>query len=237
MKTDEFSSVSNVGGADTPASTRPSARVRLPRRVRERQMIEAATEVFGQYGYHSASMDQIAERVGISKPMVYAYFDSKEGLYATCLTRAGEDLVEQVRTSSDPSAGPEQAMWKGFLAFFEFVRQRPSDWKIVRQEFFYVVPVFTEIVQEIHNNLRSVIEELSTTASKETPADPFADPERRAASAYAILGAASALANRWLESGSDTPPEEPCSQLMNFFWVGYSELATGNFWSGQNVSD
>jgi AcrR family transcriptional regulator len=237
MKTDEFASVSNVGGADTPNTARPTARVRLPRRVRERQMIEAATDVFGALGYHNASMDQIAEKVGISKPMVYAYFDSKEGLYAACLARAGEDLVDRVHSSFDAGFGPDKALWEGFMAFFEFVRERPSDWKIVRQEFFYDVPAFTEIVQNVHDNLRSVIEELSAIASKETPGDPFADPERRAASAYAILGAGSALANRWLEDGAGTAPEVPCTQLMNFFWLGYSDLAAGNVWSAESLSN
>ncbi len=46
---------------------------RLPRAVRERQMLDSAVRVFSRRGYHAASMDEIAEDAGISKPMVYAY--------------------------------------------------------------------------------------------------------------------------------------------------------------------
>ncbi len=47
-------------------------------------MLRAAAQVFGERGYHRASMDEIAARAGITKPMLYSYFDSKEGLFAAC---------------------------------------------------------------------------------------------------------------------------------------------------------
>ena len=53
----------------------------MPRPVRERQMLEAAERAFADRGFHAASVDAIAEASGITKPMVYAYFGSKEGLY------------------------------------------------------------------------------------------------------------------------------------------------------------
>lgn len=61
-----------------------AARTRMPRHARERQMIEAAIESFGIQGFHGASMDQIAVDAGISKPMLYAYFDSAYPLRSGC---------------------------------------------------------------------------------------------------------------------------------------------------------
>ncbi|MGH2907327.1 MAG: TetR/AcrR family transcriptional regulator [Solirubrobacterales bacterium] len=203
--------------------------------MREHQMLEAATKVFAQSGYHNTSMDQVAEQVGISKPMIYSYFDSKEGLYRACLERAGAELVEHVRASFKPDFKPDRALWEGFIAFFAFLRDRPSDWQLVRNESIKDVPALSENIENVHNNLRALIGDLSMIVSKETPGDPFADDDRRAAASFALLGAASALGSRWLDEGATSSPEEPCTQLMNFFWLGYNDLAAGKLWTSDEL--
>jgi len=232
MKTDEFASLSGI----QKAKNESSARARLPRPVRERQMLEAATHVFAQSGYHNTSMDQVAEQVGISKPMIYSYFDSKEGLYKACLDRSGADLVERVRASVRPDFSAERALWEGFIAFFEFLRERTADWHLVRNESVKDVPALTENIEQVHDNLRGLIGDLSMIISKATPGDPFADEDRREAASFALLGAASALGNRWLDDGATTPPEDPCTQLMNFFWLGYNDLAAGRLWTSAELA-
>lgn len=208
-----------------------SARARLPRQVREQQMIDAATVIFSRHGYYSASMDQIAEEVGISKPMLYAYFDSKERLYSECVQLAGNEVIEAVNASFDPNNGPEKTLWNGFFAYFEFVRANPAKWQLVRNEALSDVNPFKEVTAQTHQQLRAVIEELSRVTSKETVGDPFADPELRRAAAFAMYGAATAMANRWLDSDCTTTPAEFSTQLMNFFWLGFNDLAEGSVWS------
>lgn len=207
-----------------------AARARLPRPVREQQMLEAASGLFGEHGYHAVSMDQIADVVGISKPMLYAYFDSKEGLCVACLKRAGSDAINAISASYQPGLTPEQSLWSGFLAFFEFVRREPSSWRLIRSQASYDVGIFQEMVAEIHSDLLSVIQELEKTASRETAGDPFADDEMRVAGSHALFGAASSLADRWLESGCESPAEDSANQLMNFFWVGMRAMADGESW-------
>src|SRR5262249_4721855 len=153
-------------------SNQASARARLPRPVRERQMLEAATTVFAESGYHNTSMDQIADQVGISKPMIYAYFDSKEGLYRGCVEPSGTKVIDAVRASFDESYPPERALWEGFLTFFGFIRENPTDWELIRNESVKDVPALTGIIEQVHANLRALIGELSRIASKETPGDP-----------------------------------------------------------------
>lgn len=208
-----------------------AARARLPRPVREQQMLDAATETFGKHGYHGSSMDQIAEAVGISKPMLYAYFDSKEGLYSACIERAGGEVIEAVRASYEPDKSPEQVLWAGFVAFFEFVREHPSKWQLVRTESAPANGPFEEIVSTTYAEFRMVIEELARLSSSVTPGDPFADEEMRSAAAYAMLGAATSLANRWLDTDCKTTPDEFSTQLMNFFWLGFNDMAVGDIWS------
>lgn len=218
---------------DTPptAAEAPRRRVRLPRATREQQMIDVATEVFGGHGYHATSMDQIAYEARISKPMLYAYFDSKEGLYAACMRRAGERLLDKVAESYAEDRTAERHLWDGFLAFFDFIGKHAAAWRLVCGQSFYETSAFEEISDGVHANLRAVIEDLFARASRDTPGDPFADPHRRAAVAHAMLGAAESLGAWWCESHDDLPPEVPCRELMNFFWLGIDNLSEGRVWS------
>src|SRR6266540_4411754 len=89
---------------------------RLPRSVRVQQMLEAAVVVFSGSGYHAASMDEIAERAGISKPMVYAYLGTKEELFIACLHREGTRLIEAIASSAGDHLSPDVQFWRGFRA-------------------------------------------------------------------------------------------------------------------------
>src|SRR5689334_22853361 len=101
----------------TSAATKQ--RRRVPRAIRESQMLEVARTTFGARGYHAVSMDEIAEAVGISKPMLYAYFGSKEGLFLACAREAADGLHEQVRAAATEQATPELRLWHGLLAVFD----------------------------------------------------------------------------------------------------------------------
>jgi len=77
---------------------------RLPREIREQQVLDAAVRVFSQHGFHTASMDEIAEVAGVSKPMVYAYLGTKEELFIACLRREAARLED--RLSGPRLVGP-----------------------------------------------------------------------------------------------------------------------------------
>jgi AcrR family transcriptional regulator len=226
MKSQRISPATEIDESTTGAA----ARARIPRPVREQQMLAAASTLFGNHGYHGVSMDQIAETVGVSKPMLYAYFDSKEGLCAACLRRAGSDAINAIGTSYEVGHTLEQALWSGFLAFFEFVRRDTESWRLIRSQASYDVGVFQEMVGEIRNELLAAIQELERIASRETAGDPFADERTRVAASSALLGAASALADRWMLDGFDSPAEDCASELMNFFWIGIRSMADGEVW-------
>lgn len=224
--TTETPDATRAAGADTA-----SRRVRLPRATREQMMIDVATEVFGRLGYHDASMDQIADEAHISKPMLYAYFNSKEGLYEACMRRAGARLLEQVTNSYREGLSPERHLWDGFVAFFEFIREHRAAWLLICGRPFYGTERFREIAEGIHDDLRAVVAELCERSSRDTPGDPFADPQRRIAVAHAMLGAAEALGNWWCEQDQSLSPEVPCRLLMEFFWLGIDSLSEGKVWT------
>src|ERR687896_1903275 len=84
-------------------------RRRVPRERREPEMVAAAQAVFAERGYHAASMDEIAERSGITKPMLYSYFGSKEALFVRCQRDSGEELRRILtEAGSDPALPPDE---------------------------------------------------------------------------------------------------------------------------------
>ena len=66
--------------------------------MREPQILEVAGQVFAARGYHAASMEEIAARADVTKPMVYSYFGSKERLYLAYIERSGRELLDRMRT-------------------------------------------------------------------------------------------------------------------------------------------
>jgi len=76
-------------------TTRPRG-TRLPRLARRRQLLDAAMEVFVARGYHAAAMDEIAERAGVSKPVLYQHFPGKQDLYLALLDESVGRLVEEM---------------------------------------------------------------------------------------------------------------------------------------------
>lgn len=79
---------------------------RMPRAVREQQMMDAAVQTFGQRGYRAASMDEIAELAGVSKPLVYLYLNSKDELFTACIRREAQALLAAVQGASSPVCPP-----------------------------------------------------------------------------------------------------------------------------------
>src|ERR1700690_2551473 len=81
---------------------------RLPRLARRRQLLDAALEVFVARGYHAAAMDEIAERAGVSKPVLYQHFPGKQELYLALLDESVDTLLETVRDALQSNPDPKQ---------------------------------------------------------------------------------------------------------------------------------
>ncbi|MFD7873689.1 TetR/AcrR family transcriptional regulator [Streptomyces sp. NPDC059766] len=104
---------------------------RMPRAVREQQMLDAAVRIFGQRGYTAASMDEIAEVAGVSKPLVYLYLNSKEDLFTACIRREAAALTEAVQSGVRPGLGADRQLWDGLRAFFTHTAQHPDAWSVL----------------------------------------------------------------------------------------------------------
>src|SRR5919109_5307908 len=106
---------------------------RVPRAVRERQLVELGEQLFAERGFAKASMDELARRAGVTKPVIYELFGSKEGLFRACLEglalRLAEEIAEAARGADEAGPGaseaggapdPEARLRAGGLAFLRF---------------------------------------------------------------------------------------------------------------------
>ncbi len=104
---------------------------RVPRAVRAQQLLEIADQLFIERGFHATSMDEIARRAGVSKPVIYDHFESKEQLFAACARRAGEELAERVRSAALKQRDPRERLRAGSFAYFGFVQEQYQAWALL----------------------------------------------------------------------------------------------------------
>src|SRR6266478_7106969 len=112
----------------------PDARprsTRLPRHERRRQLLDAALEVFVSQGYHAAAMDEIADRAGVSKPVLYQHFPGKLELYLALLDESVAALTATVRAALESTTDNKQRVTATFTAFFDFVGSTGQAFRLV----------------------------------------------------------------------------------------------------------
>src|SRR5437016_2404433 len=90
-------------------------RGRVPREVRRRQVIALSTELFAERGYDGASMDELARRAGVSKPVVYDLVGSKEELFRDLMSVEAEDLARRISEAVEREPVHEERLRAGAL--------------------------------------------------------------------------------------------------------------------------
>src|SRR6516162_10206879 len=120
-------------GSEAVVTATPQTRqvgTRLPKPARRRQLLTAAQEVFVAQGYHAAAMDEIAERAGVSKPVLYQHFPGKQELYLALLDESVAALTATVRAALESTTDNKQRVTATFTAFFDLSRApaRRSAW-------------------------------------------------------------------------------------------------------------
>jgi AcrR family transcriptional regulator len=174
----------------------------MPRLERERQMLDVAGTSFAARGFHAASMDEIARRAGISKPMLYHYFGSKEGLYVAYVRQQGSELLAGMREAAGPDAPPAERLWAGTMAFLGYVDEHRPGWALLYREAASQGGPLAEEIAGLRARIAAIVHRLFVSAGGDDAS------ETSSALAHALVGAGESLANWWLDH-----PEEPCEQV------------------------
>lgn len=145
---------------------------RMPRAVREQQMLDAAVRTFGQRGYRAASMDEIADLAGVSKPLVYLYLNSKEDLFTACIRREAAALTAAVRAGVHPGLPADRQLWEGLRAFFTHTAQNPDGWAVLHLQARTHGEPFAAEVAAMREELVAFVTQLIAVAAREAHREP-----------------------------------------------------------------
>jgi AcrR family transcriptional regulator len=201
---------------------------RLPREVREKQILDAAVQVFSMHGYHNASMDEVSEVAGVSKPMIYAYLGSKEDLFAACLRREANLLMEAIIGGVGADLEADMQLWMGLRSFFEFVAENNSSWRVLHRQAISQGGPFSEELVAMRSRAINLVDALLVRTATRQGMDEHATKSTEAMAA-ALVGAGESLADWWLDHPA-VPVRVVTSWLMNLVWMGFGDLVEGNIW-------
>ena len=185
---------------------------RLPRAVREQQMLDAAVQMFSVNGYHETSMDTIAAEAQISKPMLYLYYGSKEDLFGACLDRELGRFIEGVRADINFDQSPKDLLGNAIGSFMRYIDSNRASWIVM-----YTQAISSQAFAHTVREGREQIIELVAGLVREGSRAPRSDTEYQMM-AVALVGAGEAMANR-LSTG-DIGVDEAAELMIDLFWHG-----------------
>jgi AcrR family transcriptional regulator len=185
---------------------------RLPRAVREQQMLDAAVQMFSVNGYHETSMDAIAAQAKISKPMLYLYYGSKEELFGACLSRELSRFVETVRADIDFTHSPKDLLRNAVLSFLHYIDTNRASWMVLYTQA-TSSQAFAHTVREGRERIIELVGGLLRAGTRHPEPDTDFDTV-----AVALVGAGEAVATR--VSTGDADVDEAAELMINLFWRG-----------------
>jgi AcrR family transcriptional regulator len=199
----------------TATSTARPRGTRLPRLARRRQLLDAAMEVFVARGYHAAAMDEIAERAGVSKPVLYQHFPGKQELYLALLDESVEQLVEAVVAALRSTTDNRQRVNATFGAYFGYVAEHSGTFKLVFESDFTNEPA----VRARLGAADKLCADMISQVIKEDAG--LADDEAHLLS-IGLLGMAQVSARYWLSTLGSIPREAAEQLVARLAWRGIS---------------
>lgn len=182
-------------------------------------MLDVAVEVFAERGYVATSMDEIADRVGVSKPMLYEYFSSKEGLLLAAIREARAELRSTTEQAVIGATSGQDALRTGLLAFFEFIDKRRAEWSLLRHELTLIGGTAADEVEAIRRQQT----ELNSAMLRMFL--PGADELEIEAASEFLVGACERMAI-WCERRDDVTPERAAEFTLDILWGGLRSKQT-----------
>ncbi len=190
---------------------------RLPRNERRGQLLLAASEIFVDRGYHAAGMDEIAERAGVSKPVLYQHFTSKLELYLAVLARHVDNLVYGVRQALRTTTDNRQRLGAAVQAFFDFIEHDGQGYRLIFENDNFSEP---QVAAQVRVATEACIDAVFDLIS----ADSGLDPHRARMIAVGLVGISVDCARYWLDTDRPITKEDAVEGTVQFAWGGLSHV-------------
>jgi AcrR family transcriptional regulator len=198
------------------AETSTKRRMRGPER--KAQLLEVARKVFGAKGFHGVSMEDVAREAGVTKPILYDHFSSKEALYLALLDADSLELEERIRTALAAPTGNRERIRASFEAYFEFVDEHAEGFQLLMQETVGANEDFRRGVGAVRDRIQQEVSDLIVRESQGR-----LDREDADTVALGLVGMAETAA-RHDPGGSPERRGRRVDTLVRLAWRGITNL-------------
>jgi AcrR family transcriptional regulator len=199
--------------------TRPAERARgarLPRSARRAQLLDAALEIFVARGYHAAAMDEIADRAGVSKPVLYQHFPGKLELYLALLDNSCDTVMAAVRQALASTDDNKERVAATMEAFYAYVSGERAAFRLVFESDLTNEPAVRERVDRVTNESAALIAEVIHD-------DTGLPAEASELLAVSLVGMAQVSARYWVGDAESTLDRDTAVGLVSALaWRGIS---------------
>ena len=188
---------------------------RMPRDERRAQLLAAALEVFTAAGYHSAAMDEISDRAGVSKPVLYQHFPSKLDLYLAVLDTHIDSLVFAIQKAIQSTPDNSKRVQATIAAYFDFIEEDGEAFRLLFESDMNVEPAVRE-------RLNRMTYDCAAAVSAVISLDTGLPQEAAMLLGVGLIGSAQVTARHWLERDSKLTREQAQNLVTNIIWRGIS---------------
>lgn len=191
---------------------------RVPRAIREQQLLDLAERLFIERGYAGFSIEDLCQAANVSRPIVYQHFGSKDGIYLACLRRIRDEFDDTLIDAASNAPTDTAAIQQGADAFFAIIERDPRRWSLV----YGGTTVLTgPIADELFALRARTIDRIAAIAARFAPT---ADPEATTAYAHFVSGAGEQLGHWWLHNPA-IPRDRVVSRYVAFATAALTRLA------------
>jgi AcrR family transcriptional regulator len=190
---------------------------RLPRDERRGQLLIVASDVFVDHGFHAAAMDEIADRAGVSKPVLYQHFSSKLELYLAVLERHVENLVSGVQQALRATTDNWQRLHAAVQAFFDFIEHDSQGYRLIFENDYVTEP---EVAAQVRAATESCIDAVFALIAE----DSGLEPHRARMIAVGLVGVSVDSARYWLDADRPISKSDAVEGTVQFAWGGLSHV-------------
>ena len=198
--------------ASSGGSTAPGTR--LPAPERRQQLLDVSLEIFAARGFHGASMNDVAEAAGVTKPVLYQHFDSKDALYLELVDEMGQRLEEAIMKAVADADGPRQQVEAGFRAYFRWCIGQGAAFQVIFAERNRADPELAGAAMRVE---RMVADRVASLIAIEGLSD-----DARHVLALGVVGIAESTSRHWLRLGlgEGTDADDFAEQVAGLAWSG-----------------
>jgi len=184
---------------------------------RREQLLDVARAVLAERGYDATSIEEIAHRAGVSKPVVYEHFGGKEGIYAVVVEREMQRLLDRIISALSEGAHPRRLLEQAARAFLGFVDECTDGFRILVRD--SPVASSTGTFSSLLGDIAARVEHLLGVHFERQGYDPAA----AAPYAQALVGMV-ALTGQWWLDVRQPSKDEVAAHVVNLAWNGLSNL-------------